>query len=268
MNEQTIRTLGSDVLQAMGQMNEEKYRRLIRTTRPRVVTYTSTAPMDLVPPGCIMAVFARKGGTVLQDLEHAIVRGNTTSINEFAARMREQYSARRMVSMAEAVAVISNEPVFAELRYGGKTLASNLCVPDNLPAAIVTFAYSGGQLADEGFSLVEYPRTGAREELEVLLVRRPPILTDVERRALELVPADQLELNIGNAAYCFAATGVVVAYVAVAIVVVTAVGNCASDYDRLARVSLPADRVHQLGPAGTARELLRLRRELLEEIMQ
>jgi hypothetical protein len=266
MRPETIRALGSNILESLDQMNADRYRRRIRISHPSVVTYESDQPMDLVPPGCITAVFARRGSSVLSSIATAVRAGDAGQLNQHARRFLEQYRSRRVGPLQRAVEQVSREPVYADVRYGSQSLASNLCTLD-FEAGLITFPYNGGKLKDEEFSLVEYHLPDVRDSVDVLLIKRPPKLSALEELALSRVPEDHLDMNIGNAAACFALTAVLVAAVGAALVVTTAVAGCNDQFDQLDRVSLPDDTVTALGPAGTARELLQLRRQLLTEIM-
>jgi hypothetical protein len=91
------------------------------------------------------------------------------------------------------------EPVWADVRYGGKTLANALWVPPDLDAAVVVFPYSGGRLAADGFSLIEHVVAGADAGLDAILLVHAPELTAAERSILRRVSEEESEQVVGEA---------------------------------------------------------------------
>ena len=99
-------------------------------------------------------------------------------------------------------------------------------------------------------------------ELEAIALVHAPSLTRAEREALRLVPASQLELNIGKASDCWGITGIAVAAVVVLLVVAIATLGCAA----IDVKPLTDPQIAKLGPEATARQLLALRRDALDGI--
>lgn len=267
MTNSSLERFGQDVLQSLRAMDDNRYTRVPLSSQPPVVDYTSDQPIDLVPPGCIGVFFARPGSAHLTNLRQFVLDGDASRINELTDRLRRQFDGRQLVELREAVATVIQHPVYADLRYAGLTLAQNLHLPTGIDVGMLTLPYNGGELNDADFALVDYQMVGRDERLEALLVRRPPRMTDVVRAALARVPANQREINISDAAFCFAATCVIVAEVVVAIVVVTAIAGCAPEFERLERISLPEAEINQLGPVASARKLLDMRRRILLDMM-
>ncbi len=237
--------------------------RATRTSKLTVVDYRQPADGDLalVAPGTVTAFVGRAGSGSLAELRKALA-GDVKVARALIARLTKQLERRKPMALSAAVEVLGKQPVFAEIRYGGRALASNLFVPAGLDLCVVAMPYNGGRVAAAGFALVEFLADDGDGALEALIVTSAPDLTAAERAALRLVPADQIGSNIGRAAMCWAVTAVTIAAV-----VVLATSFCIS---RVAgrdpeERHLPEDRIKQLGPAASARALLALRRSILEE---
>lgn len=218
----------------------------------------------LAPPGSITVYLGRQGSRGLDAVRKALDEGGGDAAQQVFERMRKQLGDRRQVTVREAIEMMVKEPVFAELRYGGATVASHLFVPKGLDVVALVFPYNGGALASEGFVLVEHVREGAGEGLDAVVVRNDPVLTEVEKAALKLVPRDQLVRNVGVSMACDT-TGAAVAAVVVAVVllvVALATAGCAAMTDR----HLEPDELKRLGPAASARRILDLRRQALTQM--
>jgi hypothetical protein len=248
-------------------LNTDETTRLARKYTPMVMTLEFGEKDDIDPmvaplPGTVVLFTAKKGSRLLRSLESAYANRSISRLNQLGAELRAIVEKREVISVREVVDKLIDAPVYFDIRYGSKTLAQNLGLVNDIEFGSVTFAYNGGQLRDEDFKVVEYYRPGAREELDHLVVKNPPRLTDLEREVLSAVPEDMSELNIAIASKC---RGWTVALVVV-FVVLTAVGSaCVAVRDRLAQLSLSPEQLQRLGSLGSARELLNMRRRILED---
>jgi hypothetical protein len=266
INEKINRALNEPGLGDQHQrLHTDEHTRLARKYSPMVMTLefgegeqvNPVAP----PPGTVVLFTAKKGSHLLRNLESAFAQRSLGRLNQLGTEIQALVQRREVVSIRTAVDKLIDAPVYFEFRYGGKTLAQNVGLVDGIDFGSLTFAYNGGQLHDEDFQVVEYYRPGARQELDHLVVKNPPRLTDLEREVLSAVPESMLELNIAINGKCrgwtFAA--------ALVYVVLTIAGQvCLAARDRLAEVSLSPEQVQRLGRLGSARELLDMRRRILE----
>src|SRR5262249_37579084 len=108
----------------------------------------------LVKPGCIGLFAAPKGSELLEEVRRAATAGDGSD-RAGADRIRAMFVDRQMLPVEEAIRVLIAQPVFASLRYGGRTLATSVFTPPGSEIAAVAMPYNGGRLASEGFSLVE-----------------------------------------------------------------------------------------------------------------
>jgi hypothetical protein len=223
----------------------------------------------LVRSGSIGLFAAPKGSALLDEVRRAATAGDGSD-REVAQRIREQFIDRKMLPIDEAVRLLIDQPVFASMRYGGRTLATSIFTPPGADIAAVAMPYNGGRLASDGFSLVEHYREDSGAELDAFVLRHAPALTRAESAALDKLPAEMLEMNVGNAALCYA-----LSLVGIAVVVSLATGICCPHWVVRANdpgaASTPMPDLHigdaqveRMSAATTARHLLRIRREMLE----
>lgn len=242
-----------------------------RVTQLEVLDYQPTyGDLDtiLVRPGCIGVFVGPKPSPLIAAVRHAI-RANDGTDQRLANTIREQLAGRARIALEDAVDLLVQQPVFASIRYGGRTLVSSLFAPPGLPMAAVAIPYNGGTLAPRGFSLVEHYTPGATDALDAVLVRHTPQLTKGEKAALDRLPTDLAEMNVGTAALCFALSAV-----AIASAVCLATGICCPHRPRVPRddedfattpdFHLQDEQLTQMNPALAARHLLRIRRDALE----
>jgi hypothetical protein len=180
--------------------------------------------------------------------------------------------------MESSLRLMADEPVFADVYYGGAPLNRGLFLPKGVELAVTILPYNGGRLTSDGFSLVEFYKEGSNEGLEGLVVRSDPPLTAAERAALRQVPAGERGRNVGPALpscrTTWWAVGVVAATLATAAALqvaaaagVTWTGAIAITGGMLRSGREPEhldpQEIAQLGPAASARRLLALRRDAI-----
>ena len=255
----------------------EAQARPIRLTNLEVVDKTSLAQNAFIGiPGTLTVFVARKGSAALHELREALKAGGE-ALKQLYRKVGEQAAQVERWTLEEAVQATIQEPVFAELRYGGATLAQGLSVPEGLDMTTVLFLpYNGGRLAQEGFILAERFTEGSDAALEALVVRIDPPLTEAERAALQLVPVDQAINNVSANKPCDT-TWVAVATVAavaatptvtdatVTTLVIEALGSRGAELADL-EPHIPEETLKLLGPAASARKLLEMRREVLSKL--
>ncbi len=169
---------------------------------------------------------------------------------------------RPVASLDEGFEKLLDSPMYFDVLYGSKELAGKLTLPDGDAYGAIGFAYNGGAINDEDFSIVEHHQNSNERAFSTLVVKVSPDLSDIERLAVEAVPADQTGLNIGEATVCPIATG---ALVAIVIALVTCAGGCEKMGEELDQIRLTRAQLDSLGPLASARELLAVRRDVFEQ---
>ena len=168
-----------------------------RTRKLKVLSYApaSNRGLQLTPPGSVTFFIARKSASILEAVRTAVGRGGKVD-RRLLTRLYEPMARLRPRALAERSAIVKSQPVLAEIRYGGKSLATHLYVNGD-DATIVVCPYNGGRFAADGFSLVEYVADGADSALDVAVVARVPPLSKVERAAIDKVAAEDRAINVG-----------------------------------------------------------------------
>jgi len=213
-------------------------------------------------PGAMVAVVAPAGSKVLAGLRAGLKDGGP-GIESFRNHVIENYKQGKPLDATAAAKAMIAAPVFADIRYGSRTLNSGIFLPDHLDCAISIFPYNGGRLAPQGFELVEYVKDGAGSSLEALIVEAAPELNEAEAAALKLVPENDLVRNVGVPLDCettYWAVAVVGLAFAAAVGLIVAV---AISVFHMRATHLTEEQIKTAGPAASARALLRLRREAL-----
>jgi hypothetical protein len=148
--------------------------------------------------------------------------------------------------------------------HGDLFLIQNLFVPSDIEVIFLALPYNGGRFANSGLRVVEHLQSDATQSLELLALAHRPSLSAAEKAALANVPAEQSGLNIGNPIgpiACGVGLFLAAAAVEVAVVAVTFAITGKVDIEHMEHVS-PAE-IKKLGPAASARELVRMRSEFL-----
>jgi len=250
---------------ALGSISQAAELRPIRSSEIKVLDYlpsSSDPTRQLAMSGTITLFLAPVGSSTLHEIESAVTAGDGGDI-QLADRFRAQSSGRTQLPLEIAVEMVKAQSVFADVRYGGLTVASNYFVPANADYCAVVLPYNGGRLSKQGFSLIEHYLEDNDRPLQALALRHCPPLTPAEKVALVLVPATQMELTVGKAYMCWALSAI--ALVALVTLVAICAGKPGPHGELQEDVHLTEEQIRALGPAATARQLLQLRRQKLEE---
>jgi len=177
----------------------EAYERVLESRTPsvspvRVLNLRAEDDFDAVAAGSVVAYFARKGSAVLAALAAAVEQGDLAAIEKIHERQEKAALGRK--ERDSKPRSLDAVPRYAELRYGGKTISRAVYL--TTPAAVEarTYAYNGGKLDSKQFKAVQYARGGKGVELEVLVVKRAPKLSRLEKEILAKAPAAESEANI------------------------------------------------------------------------
>jgi hypothetical protein len=256
-------------------VEEEKLGRVPERRKVSVLNWETdraTEPVSygLKPPeGCVSVFFARRGTERLEELKSAYLLRNIERLEELEEVEIETYLDRPTRSVEEAVDEMLSGPAFFELSYDGRVLEEYLFTSETGVGSVIV-PYSGGELDPDRFEITEYPKRREEASYDVFVIVSQPVLQDIERRALELIPAelDDVSFAVNPSALPFTVTRyVVVVTKEAAKEAVRAVtrGFSPAFHADLQRVRLSPDRLEELGVEASARELLRLRAEVLEE---
>jgi hypothetical protein len=212
---------------------------------------------DLLQPGTVTLILGRSGSETLGSAL-SLIKKKGKFDPPTIKRIRASYEKREILDLSDAVGLMRSMPTIADLIGGRFTLSSNIFVPDDLDIVLIPLPYNGGDVSAVKFKLIQRHATDVPPQTyESFLVRRAPRLTAAEAAALKLVPRDATDLNIGRAGMCYAIT-----MVAVVAVVMGATYACPG---RRPDFHLDDEDVKRLGPELTARTLIRLRRQALEQ---
>jgi len=177
------------------------------------------------------------------------------------------------VTKDEAVRAIKREPVLADIRYAGKTLVSRV-LAQKTKLTVAVCPYNGGRLNSSAFSLVEHVKDGRTEALDAVAIVCAPPLTAAEKAAADKVRAEESEMNIGVALserMC-ETIGLFLLGIVAGAAVWAAVDHFVGSWNGILRaeqiydpVNLKPAEIDQRGPAGSARDLLQARRNMLSK---
>ena len=243
----------------------EMRRRSVRVTKADVIEVTRTRLQKptLGAPGSMTVFLAAKSSAAMDEVRAAVNEGGLPA-KKLSEHVSRQYKRRRQQTVKEAVKAISRARVFAELRYGGATLATGLFLPKGLDVAVLCFPYNGGRLTRDGFTLVEYiDRHATDAGIDVLVIKVDPDLSDVEEGLLEAQnDADRFQ-NVGYEAWCDTTAWAVAAGVVAAATLAAAVATLGCVAPNVEVPHLSERDVQRLGPEASVQKLLNIRRDAL-----
>lgn len=242
-------------------------RRLIRQTRPTAVV--ESPPLDpggreyILKPikGTVILIWARPGSGLIPKLAAAYADGDEAALESLSAGFADQLDNQTIRSVEEGLERLFECTSYFDVVYGSTELIGCLGLPRGIDFGAVGFPYNGGSLDDTSFKVVEH-YLGEPESYETLIVKVPPRLTELELQAVQAVPAELSEINIGHATVCPLACGGIIA---IGIALYTCAGvHHEQLLDGFDAVVLPADQLERLGPLASARQLLAVRRNILQ----
>jgi hypothetical protein len=241
-------------LQVLDNIQAIKHSRLPSKSTPKVLTYKGKKDIPLLREGSITGFYAKKGSKTLKEIEHAFAKNDAKLIDAVTKKIWKDLNNREPFKLRASLRIIESESVMGELRYGSKQLADNLVIPKGIDFGAVVFPYNGGELLDKEFEFVEFNKyEHLNDHLELILIKREPVLSKDELDALAAVPENMLEMNVSS----LVCPGFCVAIVLV-ITVITALGQACMKGNRIV---IHTDDIKRLGPMASASELLNLRRQ-------
>jgi hypothetical protein len=224
-----------------------------------ILDYVPSDPSQgvLAPPGSVTVFVSHKGNPILKRVQEATRERSGLDV-KLSVEIRQMFRGRERMTYYQAYRLLRATSSFATIRYGGRTLATNIFPPPGTNLVVLENPYNGGRLKPNELTLVEHRVPGAGSSLEAVALRYAPPLTKAERAAVEQVPESQLEMNLSMRADCcdnwtdFAQVVVAVTFAMLCM-----------EAPLKDQVTLAAEEVNRLGPAASARKLLNIRREIL-----
>ncbi|MDW5610315.1 MULTISPECIES: hypothetical protein [Mycolicibacterium] len=254
--------------QHLWKLRADQSRRISRQSRPDTIItvphFTGSRKDYLLSPvkGSIMLFWAPRGSKVIADLADAYAAGDDDTLRRLSAQAAREMKRHPVASLDEGFQILLDSPMYFDVMYGDKELAGKLTLPQGDAYGAIGFAYNGGAVNDGDFRFVQHQKNSVDADFSTLVVKVPPDLSEIEKLAVEAVPADMTGLNIGEATICPIATG---ALVAIVVALVTCAGGCEKMGEKLDQIRLSKAQLDTLGPLASARELLAVRREVFEQ---
>lgn len=261
------RALDDGLMSGVLTYDQDKRTRFTSVSQPKVAEYTIDRDVNLVPQGCVMVIFAPEGSHELRSIHEALTDEKSSVIRNAALKLRDSSMRRTIVPAMQAAHGITGQAAYAEVYYGNIFLTGGAFVPEDTGLSCILLPYTGGDLEDNKFSLVTYKRDEGAPGISALILKRVPELTSAEKAALAQVgseyhigPADLASVGFCTPAALFAGLtpGVIVAGVGVG-----AWYYLHGKSTQPPELRLSDERVSQLGPTATVRELLATRRRIL-----
>ena len=166
MDKATLLQLGAD----------EAAERPIRHSAIEILDYTPSrrsGPM-LAREGTVTVFVGREGADVIRRVRGAT--GTDGADVELANYLIDAFRGRLQLTRYRAWSLLRHSPVFADVRYGGQTLATHVFPPPDVEVVVLENPYNGAPLDPSHLTLVEHPRDGASERLEAVALRHAPPL--------------------------------------------------------------------------------------------
>ena len=250
-------------------VEEDKEQRKLRFKRPPVVTFESSSE-EVIPvaPGTITLFLARHKMSTLEDLKESLNNKNISRITHLIEQMYNDHIKVQHPDIEEIPKQVRKE-VLIDLYYESKLLRPNIALSGTQNFFLFPLPYNGGKLHEDKFELREwynFSQEGDEQEnqLNSLLVIRPPRVTPAERKALDMVPDDKTTLNLGylgNLENVTIVGGIVTG--GIRFDPLEWWSDPRADTDRMDKVTVEESRIKELGPAASAQYLTALRSKLL-----
>lgn len=264
--EQLTSTLDFESMQTLA---AAKHDRMSRMSRPAVVTVSPPAGMGW--PGALTLYVAPAGSGLIRRIADATESNDTRRLEELRQELLTDYARREPVTAREAVRLLTDSPALLELRYGSKVLVENMGLPGGFTFGMGMFAYAGGYVDPELFSVIEYPRAvqDAAAAYDSLVLVSPPELSDLEKDLFDKLPAVDSELLVEGEDVAFtpvAATALL--FIAAATLMHTpfifgpALEQAVADHD----LAITPDVISKLGDRAAVKELVNMRRKLFADL--
>jgi hypothetical protein len=255
-------------LLAIGSVADETARRLVRQTSPEVLEYKPSSVLpetQIAPPGSVTVYVARPGNPVLQEVREAVRDSSGGRDRKVVRKILRQIASRKPLSIEEAARRAISQPVLADLAYGSGTLCTSLFVDADEQVLVTALPYNGAALTPGQFTFIEH-YCEDDDALDCLLVVQAPHLSAAEAAALKKVPPGLVHAAVAPNILMSRACGwlLLAALVAAEITIEWATFTLVKALDEKSVEHINPGAIDSLGPIGTARALLAIRRDLLQ----
>lgn len=148
----------------------------------------------LFPPGTVTLVFCRNNDELSEAIRHAVT-SDAEALETLAERFLFELVAGRQSVEIDPATVVRNASHLASLSYSSVEMVEAIIVAEERICGSVSIPYDGGPIDPQNFALTVSCRHSEELEINVLLVKRPPTLTEAEVAARSIVPTT--ESNVG-----------------------------------------------------------------------
>ncbi|MGW7064921.1 hypothetical protein ACWGHM_41425 [Streptomyces sp. NPDC054904] len=225
--------------------------------------FADQSDADLAPmPGTVIVFFAHNPA-VIKRLRKALDREDTRALLKLRRELDEVRSPRPTTNLDMAQMAAQSECVF-DVRYMARTVLANRLLPDSDLLGSASVSWTGGELDNDKFSIVEYRKRELHDpRLHYLAYKRAPFLSELERSMVDRIPPEISEIHLGVRSPDPTRTAREVCQaVEKAAKGAVKTRTCARQFDLLENLE-KAIRSGQISPEATVRELVKARLELM-----
>ncbi|WP_405833254.1 MULTISPECIES: hypothetical protein [unclassified Streptomyces] len=255
------------------------------TTRQVPFFEISGQATELCPVGTVTVVMGLASSTLLAEVEEALEQGDLGALNESirAAREHPRVAGRLeagpgLLPESQALEYALQAPSYADVRYLGRTLLSNIFPTSSIDFARFFMPYAGGPLEASDFQAAHHLKEADSEPFEVLVVAHPPTLSAEQKALVRRLPLEQREMQIAPGDTLIATPAALAATVTAGLVGAAAgyaLGRALQhvlmevfqeiEQRELTRQAL-SSRLGNISPAASVQELVAAKREALADL--
>jgi hypothetical protein len=159
----------------------------------------SADTVGVVPPrGSVVIYCEAKRGRTVQRIERALTSNDRKELAAVATDVAESLKGKSDPPRRDVIDMMRDVETVFDVRYHGKTIIDANGLLPGYKFSTATIAYTGGSLQHDGFVIAEYLRHEGSPGYDYLVAIRRPVLTDLERAALESLPSELSEMTIGG----------------------------------------------------------------------
>lgn len=184
--------LSSPSVRLQQAIEQEKARRVSRSRPLDVLEYQAYAQDRVLHllEGWHLLFFARTGTTHIAEIRSTALQHESerdAQLMQYFKWVQAQYRQHMAQSSQSLAESIASQPVIAEIRYGGISLASSFWLPADIQMGVSLLPATGARLAQGDLTLVEHALPSTSQSLDVLLVTAPPSKTKAELAAQRFI---------------------------------------------------------------------------------